>query len=119
MVSEMAIFNLNTTLEQLRKKLFQHSFYFQFNWKIFCQMNLYSFRSKLDVSPNFFGKMTCDDLICSVSLEGIYFYNSHPIYKVDVLGTVVYKRERDNFFCYGGTDCVTVKNPLCFKEGKY
>lgn len=35
-------------------------------------------------------------------LTGIYFYNSHPIYKVDVLGTVVYRRERDDFFCYGG-----------------
>lgn len=35
---------------------------------------------------------------------GIYFYNSHPIFKVDVLGTVVYKREREDFFCYGGND---------------
>lgn len=35
-------------------------------------------------------------------LTGIYFYKLHPIYKVDVLGTVVYKRERDDFFCYGG-----------------
>uniref|UniRef100_A0A096M718 CST complex subunit STN1 n=1 Tax=Poecilia formosa TaxID=48698 RepID=A0A096M718_POEFO len=37
----------------------------------------------------------------SVQVPGIYFYNLHPIYKVDVLGTVVYKRERDDFFCYG------------------
>ncbi|XP_030000005.1 CST complex subunit STN1 isoform X5 [Sphaeramia orbicularis] len=37
----------------------------------------------------------------SMQVPGIYFYNSHPIYKVDVLGTVVYKREREDFFCYG------------------
>lgn len=35
-------------------------------------------------------------------LQGIYFYNLHPVYKIDVLGTVVYKREREDFFCYGG-----------------
>ncbi|XP_073335692.1 CST complex subunit STN1 isoform X3 [Pagrus major] len=37
----------------------------------------------------------------STQVPGIYFYNLHPIYKVDVLGTVVYKREREDFFCYG------------------
>lgn len=42
-------------------------------------------------------------LQCSPFLLGVYFYNQHPIYKVDVLGIVVYKRERDDFFCYGGT----------------
>lgn len=39
------------------------------------------------------------------SFSGIYFYNLHPIFKVDVLGTVVSKRERDDFFCYGGAVC--------------
>ncbi|TWW59426.1 CST complex subunit STN1 [Takifugu flavidus] len=38
----------------------------------------------------------------STQVPGIYFYNLHPIFKVDILGTVVYKRERDDFFCYGG-----------------
>ncbi|XP_031594815.1 CST complex subunit STN1 isoform X3 [Oreochromis aureus] len=37
----------------------------------------------------------------STQVPGIYFYNLHPISKVDVLGTVVYKREREDFFCYG------------------
>ncbi|XP_074540331.1 CST complex subunit STN1 isoform X3 [Halichoeres trimaculatus] len=37
----------------------------------------------------------------STQVPGIYFYNSHPVFKVDVLGTVVSKRERDDFFCYG------------------
>uniref|UniRef100_A0A8C6SZL7 CST complex subunit STN1 n=1 Tax=Neogobius melanostomus TaxID=47308 RepID=A0A8C6SZL7_9GOBI len=51
----------------------------------------------------------------STQVPGIYFYNSHPIYKVDVLGTVVYKRERDDFFCYGVDDSTGVINCLCWK----
>lgn len=52
----------------------------------------------------------------STQVPGIYFYNSHPIYKVDVLGTVVYKRERDDFFCYGVDDGTGVINCLCWKN---
>ncbi|XP_029545196.1 CST complex subunit STN1 isoform X2 [Salmo trutta] len=58
----------------------------------------------LDPMFNAFTKLYVKDILqmresCQVS--GIYFYNSHPIFKVDVLGTVVYKREREDFFCYG------------------
>ncbi|KAJ3614901.1 hypothetical protein NHX12_018470, partial [Muraenolepis orangiensis] len=42
----------------------------------------------------------------SRQVPGIYLYNSHPIFKVDVLGTVVLKREREDFFCYGVDDVV-------------
>ncbi|XP_020795538.2 CST complex subunit STN1 isoform X1 [Boleophthalmus pectinirostris] len=52
----------------------------------------------------------------STQVPGIYFYNSHPIYKVDVLGIVVYKRERDDFFCYGVDDSTGVINCLCWKN---
>ncbi|KAM9362707.1 CST complex subunit STN1 [Symphorus nematophorus] len=52
----------------------------------------------------------------STQVPGIYFYNSHPIYKVDVLGTVVYKRERDDFFIYGVDDGTGVINCLCWKS---
>ncbi|KAF7664704.1 hypothetical protein LDENG_00168760 [Lucifuga dentata] len=52
----------------------------------------------------------------STQVPGIYFYNSHPIYKVDVLGTVVYKREREDFFCYGVDDGTGVINCLCWKN---
>ncbi|XP_015252855.1 PREDICTED: CST complex subunit STN1 [Cyprinodon variegatus] len=52
----------------------------------------------------------------SIQIPGIYFYNFHPIYKVDVLGTVVYKRERDDFFCYGVDDGTGVINCLCWKS---
>lgn len=46
--------------------------------------------------------LICMLLQFALFLLGVYFYNQHPIYKVDVLGIVVYKRERDDFFCYGG-----------------
>uniref|UniRef100_A0A672H8N2 CST complex subunit STN1 n=1 Tax=Salarias fasciatus TaxID=181472 RepID=A0A672H8N2_SALFA len=52
----------------------------------------------------------------STQVPGIYFYNLHPVYKVDVLGTVVYKRERDDFFCYGVDDGTAVINCLCWKS---
>ncbi|XP_023190121.1 CST complex subunit STN1 [Xiphophorus maculatus] len=52
----------------------------------------------------------------SIQVPGIYFYNLHPIYKVDVLGIVVYKRERDDFFCYGVDDGTGVINCLCWKS---
>ncbi|KAM9314257.1 CST complex subunit STN1 isoform 2-T2 [Pholidichthys leucotaenia] len=36
--------------------------------------------------------------------------------QVDVLGTVVYKREREDFFCYGVDDSTGVINCLCWKS---
>ncbi|XP_029310081.1 CST complex subunit STN1 [Cottoperca gobio] len=55
-------------------------------------------------------------MVESTQVPGIYFYNSHPIYKVDVLGTVVYQREREDFFCYGVDDGTGVINCLCWKN---
>ncbi|XP_018533942.1 CST complex subunit STN1 [Lates calcarifer] len=55
----------------------------------------------------------------STQVPGIYFYNSHPIYKVDALGTVVYKREREDFFCYGVDDGTGVINCLCWKSNLF
>ncbi|XP_067298738.1 CST complex subunit STN1 isoform X2 [Pseudorasbora parva] len=40
----------------------------------------------------------------SRQVPGVYFYKTHPLFQVDVLGTVVYKREREDFYCYGGRD---------------
>ncbi|KAK0136634.1 CST complex subunit STN1 [Merluccius polli] len=59
----------------------------------------------LDPVFSAFARLYVKDLLQiqeSCQVPGIYLYNSHPIYKVDVLGTVVYKREREDFFCYGG-----------------
>ncbi|XP_030636737.1 CST complex subunit STN1 [Chanos chanos] len=55
----------------------------------------------------------------SRQVPGVYFYNSHPIFQVDVLGTVVYKREREDFYCYGVDDSTGVINCLCWKNEKW
>ncbi|KAM9454943.1 CST complex subunit STN1 isoform 1-T2 [Clarias gariepinus] len=55
----------------------------------------------------------------SRQVPGIYFYKSHPLFQVDVLGTVVYKRERDDFYCYGVDDSTGVINCLCWKDEKW
>ncbi|XP_016415933.1 CST complex subunit STN1-like [Sinocyclocheilus rhinocerous] len=54
----------------------------------------------------------------SRQVPGAYFYKTHPIFKVDVLGTVVYKREREDFYCYGVDDSTGVINCLCWKDEK-
>ncbi|KAJ8365791.1 hypothetical protein SKAU_G00146220 [Synaphobranchus kaupii] len=55
----------------------------------------------------------------SYQVPGIFFYKLHPIFKVDVLGTVVYKREREDFFCYGVDDSTGVINCLCWKDEQW
>lgn len=73
----------------------------------------------LDPIFSAFAKLYVKDILQmteSIQVPGIYFYNSHPIYKVDVLGTVVYKREREDFFCYGVDDDTGVINCLCWKN---
>ncbi|XP_054634655.1 CST complex subunit STN1 isoform X4 [Dunckerocampus dactyliophorus] len=52
----------------------------------------------------------------SCQVPDIYFYKSHPIYKVDVLGTVVYKQEREDFYSYGVDDGTGVISCLCWKD---
>ncbi|CAO2585795.1 CST complex subunit STN1 [Lemmus lemmus] len=37
----------------------------------------------------------------SQQMPGIYFYNGHPIRRVDIMGTVIGVRERDAFYSYG------------------
>ncbi|KAK9981386.1 hypothetical protein ABG768_000924 [Culter alburnus] len=55
----------------------------------------------------------------STQVPGVYFYKNHPLFQVDVLGTVVYKRERDDFYCYGVDDSTGVINCLCWKDEKW
>ncbi|KAM9769465.1 CST complex subunit STN1 isoform 2-T2 [Menidia menidia] len=52
----------------------------------------------------------------STQVPGVYFYNQHPIYKVDVLGIVVSRREREKFFCYGVDDGTGVISCVCWKS---
>ncbi|XP_067298737.1 CST complex subunit STN1 isoform X1 [Pseudorasbora parva] len=55
----------------------------------------------------------------SRQVPGVYFYKTHPLFQVDVLGTVVYKREREDFYCYGVDDSTGVINCLCWKDEKW
>ncbi|KAK7165880.1 hypothetical protein R3I93_005841 [Phoxinus phoxinus] len=55
----------------------------------------------------------------SRQVPGVYFYKNHPFFQVDVLGTVVYKREREDFYCYGVDDSTGVINCLCWKDEKW
>ncbi|XP_076839024.1 CST complex subunit STN1 [Brachyhypopomus gauderio] len=55
----------------------------------------------------------------SRQVPGIYFYKTHPVFQVDVLGTVVYRREREDFYCYGVDDGTGVINCLCWKNEKW
>ncbi|KAI7810934.1 CST complex subunit STN1 [Triplophysa rosa] len=55
----------------------------------------------------------------SRQVPGVYFYKTHPVSQVDVLGTVVCKREREDFYCYGVDDSTGVINCLCWKDEKW
>lgn len=33
---------------------------------------------------------------------GMYFYNGHPIRRVDIMGAVISVKERETFYSYGG-----------------
>lgn len=55
----------------------------------------------------------------SRQVPGIYFYRAHPIFQVDILGIVVFKREREDFYSYGVDDSTGVINCLCWKSEKW
>lgn len=52
----------------------------------------------------------------SHQVPGIFFYNDHPIKQVDILGTVVYVREKEAFYSYGVDDSTGVINCTCWKS---
>lgn len=52
----------------------------------------------------------------SDQVPGVYFYNGHPIRRVDIMGTVVSLRERDAFYSYGVDDATGVINCICWKK---
>ncbi|XP_048075044.2 CST complex subunit STN1 isoform X8 [Ursus arctos] len=43
------------------------------------------------------------DLKESRQVPGVFFYNGHPIKQVEILGTVIGRREKDAFYSYGAT----------------
>ncbi|MBN3272746.1 STN1 protein, partial [Polyodon spathula] len=48
----------------------------------------------------------------------IHFYKSHPVTKVEILGTVVFKQDREKYTCYGVDDSTGVVRCLCWKNGR-
>ncbi|NXV76530.1 STN1 protein, partial [Atlantisia rogersi] len=52
----------------------------------------------------------------SKQVPGVYFYNGHPVRQVDVVGTVVQRKERDAFYNYGVDDSTGVINCVCWKN---
>ncbi|XP_027451934.1 CST complex subunit STN1 isoform X6 [Zalophus californianus] len=56
------------------------------------------------------------DLKESRQVPGVFFYNGHPIKQVEILGTVIERREKDAFFSYGVDDSTGVINCICWKK---
>ncbi|XP_064418939.1 CST complex subunit STN1 isoform X1 [Latimeria chalumnae] len=46
---------------------------------------------------------------------GFYFYKTHPVYSVDIMGIVVQKKEKEEFSFYGVDDGTGVITCLCWK----
>ncbi|XP_029466187.1 CST complex subunit STN1 isoform X6 [Rhinatrema bivittatum] len=66
-----------------------------------------------------FAKMYIKDILEmkeSRQVPSVFFYKGHPIKQVDVLGTVVHKKERENFYNYGVDDSTAVINCICWKD---
>ncbi|XP_058527430.1 CST complex subunit STN1 isoform X4 [Ochotona princeps] len=58
------------------------------------------------------------DMKESQQVPGVFFYNGHPIKQVDILGTVIEKREKDSFYSYGVDDSTGVINCICWKKSR-
>lgn len=52
----------------------------------------------------------------SQQVPGMYFYNGHPIRRVDVMGAVISVKERETFYSYGVDDATGVINCVCWKR---
>ncbi|XP_038629226.1 CST complex subunit STN1 isoform X6 [Scyliorhinus canicula] len=60
----------------------------------------------LDPIYGVFAKLYIKDILelkKSQPVPGVFFYKTHPITKVDILGTIVQKRERERFFSFGAS----------------
>lgn len=66
-----------------------------------------------------FAKLYIKDILFmkeSRQVPGIYFYNRHPVKRVDVMGIVVGVREREAFYSYAVDDATGVINCICWKK---
>ncbi|XP_038629223.1 CST complex subunit STN1 isoform X3 [Scyliorhinus canicula] len=73
----------------------------------------------LDPIYGVFAKLYIKDILelkKSQPVPGVFFYKTHPITKVDILGTIVQKRERERFFSFGVDDGTGVISCLWWKK---
>ncbi|XP_045884042.1 CST complex subunit STN1 isoform X3 [Meles meles] len=56
------------------------------------------------------------DLKESRQVPGVFFYKGHPIKQVEILGTVIGRREKDAFYSYGVDDSTGVISCICWKK---
>ncbi|XP_078421117.1 CST complex subunit STN1 isoform X4 [Cetorhinus maximus] len=73
----------------------------------------------LDPVHRVFAKLYIKDILelkKSQPVPGVFFYKTHPITKVDILGTIVQKREREKFFSFGVDDGTGVISCLWWKK---
>ncbi|XP_063069790.1 CST complex subunit STN1 [Engraulis encrasicolus] len=76
----------------------------------------------LDPVFSAFARLYIKDILImreSRQIPGIYFFKTHPIFQVDILGVVVFRREREDFYSYGVDDGTGVINCLCWKSDKW
>eukprot|EP00062_Callorhinchus_milii_P025044 gi/632985596/ref/XP_007909771.1/ PREDICTED: CST complex subunit STN1 [Callorhinchus milii] len=68
-----------------------------------------------------FAKLYIRDILAlreAPEIPGVFFYRSRPISKVDVLGIVVQKQEKERFYRYGVDDGTGVITCVCWKQGQ-
>ncbi|XP_078080443.1 CST complex subunit STN1 [Mustelus asterias] len=73
----------------------------------------------LDPIYRAFAKLYIKDILelkKSQPIPGMFFYKTHPITKVDILGTIVQRREREKFFSFGVDDGTGVISCLWWKK---
>uniref|UniRef100_A0A8C6ILQ1 CST complex subunit STN1 n=1 Tax=Mus spicilegus TaxID=10103 RepID=A0A8C6ILQ1_MUSSI len=66
-----------------------------------------------------FAKLYIKDILKmkeSQQVPGTYFYNGHPIRRVDIMGAVISVKERETFYSYGVDDATGVINCVCWKK---
>ncbi|XP_060698150.1 CST complex subunit STN1 isoform X2 [Hemiscyllium ocellatum] len=73
----------------------------------------------LDPIHGVFAKLYIKDILelkKSCPIPGVFFYKTHPITKVDILGIIVQKREREKSVSFGVDDGTGVISCLCWKK---
>ncbi|XP_032890096.1 CST complex subunit STN1 isoform X4 [Amblyraja radiata] len=73
----------------------------------------------LDPVHGVFAKLYIQDILQlknSLHVPGIFFYGTHPISRVDILGTVVQRQEKEKFYAFGVDDGTGVISCVYWKK---